>query len=116
MIWDSLVDEIKGEEKVNKLILNNVKTGEKSELDAGAVFVFVGFEPNSAMVKGVVDLNDEGYIIANRMMESSVPGIYAVGDIKPNICKQVSVSVGEGTLAAVDCQRYINDGAAKGWW
>ena len=67
-------------------------------------------------MKDLVDLNEEGYILTNTRMESSVPGIYAVGDIKPNICKQVSVSVGEGTLAAVDAERYINEGRAEGWW
>lgn len=115
-IWDSVVEEVTGEEKLTTLKLKNVKTGEKTDFSAGAMFVFIGFVPNSGMVKIEVDKNEEGYILANARMESSVPGVYAVGDIKPNICKQVSVSVGEGTIAAVDAERYINEGKAHGWW
>lgn len=116
-IWDSVVEEVKGENhKVTNLQLKNVKTGDVSKLDVGAVFIFIGFTPNSAMLKENVKLNEEGYIIANERMETSIPGIYAVGDVKPNICKQVSVSVGEGTLAAVDAERYINEGRAHKWW
>lgn len=116
IVWDTIVEEIKGEEKVSSLALKNVKSGEKSTLEVGAVFIFIGFVPNSGLVKDSVKLDDEGYILTNARMESSIPGIYAVGDIKPNICKQVSVSVGEGTLAAVDAQRYLNEGKSKGWW
>lgn len=116
IVWDSVVEEIKGDQKVNSLSLHNVKTGEKSELEAGGVFIFVGFVPNSWLLKEIVDLDDIGHIITNERMETSIGGIYAIGDIRPNICKQVSVSVGEGTLAAVDSERYINEGRAKGWW
>jgi thioredoxin reductase (NADPH) len=115
-IWDSVVEEIQGEEKVTNLKLYNRKTEEHSDLAVGAVFIFIGFVPNSNMLKLDIDLDEEGYVNANTRMESSVPGIYAVGDIKPNICKQVSVSVGEGTIAAVDAERYINEGKANGWW
>lgn len=115
-IWDTVPLEIKGEDKVTSLQLKNVKTGQESELPIGAIFIFIGFTPNSYMVKDLLKLDDEGYILTNEKMQTSVKGIYAVGDIKPNICKQVSVSVGEGTLAAVDCESYINEGHAKGHW
>jgi thioredoxin reductase (NADPH) len=116
VIWDSVIEDVQGADKVNKLVLKNVKTGELSDLDAGALFVFIGFVPNTEMVKGIVDMDNENYVLANTKMESSVPGLYAVGDVKPNICKQVSVSVGEGTIAAVDSERYMNEGNANGWW
>jgi thioredoxin reductase (NADPH) len=115
-VWDTVIEEVAGEHKVSNLHLKNVKTGATSILEAGALFIFVGFTPNTALVKGLVEMNDEGYILTNTRMESSCPGIYAVGDVKPNICKQVSVSVGEGTVAAVDSVRYINEGHAQGWW
>jgi thioredoxin reductase (NADPH) len=115
-IWDTVVEEITGGEKVSTLKLYNRKTEERSDLAVGGIFVFIGFVPNSSMLKVEVDKNEEGYILANTRMETSVPGIYAVGDIKPNICKQVSVSVGEGTIAAVDAERYINEGKTHGWW
>ena len=114
--WDSVVEEIHGDEKVSHLRLRNVKSGEESKLEAGAVFILIGFVPNSGLVSDDVETDDEGYIIAGARMETSIPGLYAVGDVKPNICKQVSVSVGEGTLAAVDAQRYIGQGHAQGWW
>lgn len=116
IIWDTVLEEIKGDSKVESLQLKNVKTGEVSDLPAGAVFIFIGFTPNSHMVKGLLKLDEENYILANEKMQTSIKGLYAVGDIKPNICKQVSVSVGEGTLAAVDCESYINEGHAKGHW
>ena len=116
IVWDSVVEEIAGDGKVEFLKLKNVKTGEMSRLDVGAIFIFIGFVPNSALVKDSLELDGDGYILTNDRMESSIPGIYAIGDVKPNICKQVSVSVGEGTLAAVDSERYINNGRAKGWW
>jgi len=115
-VWDSVVEEIAGESKVTHVQIKNVKTGELSKLDCGAIFVFIGFVPNSYLLKDIVDLDEEGYILTNQRMESSIHGIYAVGDVKPNICKQVTVSVGEGTLAAVDAERHINRGAAEGWW
>lgn len=115
-IWDTVIEEIKGSPKVSHLSLKNVKSGEKSEFEAGAIFIFIGFTPNSNLLGESVEMDSEGYIKTNSRMETSIPGIYAVGDVKPNICKQVSVSVGEGTLAAVDCERYINEGHANGWW
>ena len=116
IIWDSVVEDICGEKKVTHLKLRNVKSGEESSLDVGAIFIFIGFVPNSALVKDSLELDGAGYILANERMETSIPGIYAIGDVKPNICKQISVSVGEGTLAAVDAERYINRGKADGWW
>jgi len=115
-IWDTVVEEIQGDGKVNNLKIKNVKTGEKSDLPVGAIFVFIGFTPNTQMVSIDVDKNEEGYVLTNTRMESSSPGVFAVGDLKPNICKQVSVSVGEGTIAAVDSERYINEGKSHGWW
>jgi len=115
-VWDSVVDEVCGDQRVTHVNIKNVKTGEISRLDVGAVFILIGFVPNSNLVKDAVELNPEGYIVTNDKMESSIPGLYAIGDVKPNICKQVSVSVGEGTLAAVDAERYINHGRTQGWW
>jgi thioredoxin reductase (NADPH) len=116
VVWDSVVEGIYGDGKVTHLNVRNVKTDEQSKLEVGAVFVFIGFVPNSFLVKDAVELDEAGYILTNEKMETSIPGIYAIGDVKPNICKQVSVSVGEGTLAAVDSERYINHGRAEGWW
>jgi thioredoxin reductase (NADPH) len=115
-IWDTVVTEIRGEEKVSHLVVRNVRTGDESRLDVGAVFVFIGFVPNSFLLKDQVKVDDIGYILTNERMQSSIPGIYAIGDVKPNICKQVSVSVGEGTIAAVDAERYITEGKSRGWW
>ncbi len=110
VIWDSVVDEILGDASVKGIRLRNVKTGEGRTLDVGGVFIFVGFTPNSDILeplKGRLDREGSGYIVTNMYMETGVPGIYAAGDIRAQLARQVTTAVGDATTAAIAAEKYI---------
>jgi thioredoxin reductase (NADPH) len=77
------------------------------ELPVGGVFIFVGFVPNSGLLKVHVDHDDGGYIITDRNMQTSVEGIWAVGDVRAQLTKQIATAVGDGTTAAVAASQYV---------
>jgi len=111
-IWDSVVESINGDEKVRSVTLKNVKTGEKSNLDVGAVFVFVGFVPNSNISREPFKKDEGGYIITDSKMETSIPGVYACGDVRSQLVRQITNAVGDGTTAAVAAEKYMEE---HGW-
>jgi thioredoxin reductase (NADPH) len=100
-IWDSVVEKVNGDTKVRSLSLKNVKTGAVSTLDIGAVFVFIGFHPNTAMLPPGIKTSDRGYIITDHKMETSLPGIYACGDVRDQLVRQITNAVGDATTAAM---------------
>ncbi len=100
-VWDTVVKEIKGDKKVQSLLLENVKTGEQSTLDVGAIFVFIGFHPNTQMLPHDIKKNDAGYLITDYRMETSIPGIFACGDVRAQLVRQITNAVGDGTTAAM---------------
>jgi thioredoxin reductase (NADPH) len=107
VIWDTVVDEIRGDTVVTGLQLRNVKTGETRTLEVGGVFIFIGFRPNSDILKGQVQRDAGGHIITNALMETGVPGIYAAGDIRAQLARQVTTAVGDATTAAIAAEKYI---------
>jgi thioredoxin reductase (NADPH) len=107
-IWDTVVESINGDgNKVTDLTLKNVKTGETSKLEVGAVFVYIGFKPNSDVVREEMKKDAGGYIITNERMETSIPGIFACGDVRAQLVRQVTNAVGDGTTAAVAAEKYL---------
>jgi len=108
-IWNSVVESINGDDKVRNLTIKNVKTGEKSTLDVGAIFIFIGFVPNSNIVREELDKDAGGYIITNDRMETSIKGIYACGDVRSQLVRQITNAVGDGTTAAVAAEKYIEE-------
>jgi thioredoxin reductase (NADPH) len=82
--------------------------GEAKELAVGGVFIFVGFVPNSALLKVHVDHDDAGYLITDRNMQTSIEGVWAVGDVRAQLTKQIATAVGDGTTAAVAASMYIS--------
>jgi thioredoxin reductase (NADPH) len=111
-IYEAHVTQITGGDKVQ--ILHYEHHGEKKELAVGGVFIFVGFVPNSALLKVHVDHDEAGYILTDRNMQTSVEGIWAVGDVRSQLTKQIATAVGDGTTAAVAASMYITalkDGA-----
>lgn len=106
-LWDTVVTEILGEKQVEGLILKNVKTGEASDLKVSGVFILVGMRPNTDFLKGILELDERGFIITNEDLETSIPGVFAAGDVRKTNLRQVAVSVGEGALAAYLAEKYL---------
>lgn len=110
IIWDSVVESVNGDgTRVTDLSLKNVKTGETSKLDIGAVFPFLGFRPNSNLTREAIRKDQGGYILTDENMETSIKGIFAVGDVRHQLVRQITNAVGDGTTAAVAAERYIED-------
>ncbi len=105
-ILDSQVQSIVGDEKVRGVRYE--RHGNVAELPVGGVFIFVGFVPNSKLLKVHVDHDDAGYILTDRNMQTSVPGIWAVGDVRSQLTKQIATAVGDGTTAAVAASAYVS--------
>ncbi len=105
-IWDTVVESINGNEKlVTDLTLKNVKTQENSTLEIGAIFPYLGFKPNSNFFRDEVKKDEGGFIITNDHMETSIEGIYACGDVRSQLVRQVTNAVGDGTTAAVASEK-----------
>lgn len=106
-VWDTIPTKIVGETGVEGLDLKNVKTGETTHLPVQGVFVFIGYTPNTGLVKGLVTLDKDGFVMTNGDMETSVPGVFAAGDIRSKLLRQVSTAVGEGATAAFAAEKYL---------
>jgi thioredoxin reductase (NADPH) len=106
-LWDSVVEEISGETFVERITVRNVKTEKKTTLDVSGVFMAVGFRPNTGYLKDILKLDDIGTVITNEKMETSVPGIFAAGDIRSSSIRQVIAAAGDGAVAAIGAERYI---------
>ncbi len=104
---NKVVEEIRGKDFVESLLLRDTKDGSLSELPVEGVFIFIGLEPNTGFLKGVVDLDDKGYIITDERMRTSMEGVFAAGDCRSGATGQVAVAVGEGCIAAIEAERYI---------
>ncbi|NOZ05970.1 MAG: thioredoxin-disulfide reductase [Chloroflexi bacterium] len=108
-VWDSVVTDIQGKDAVEAIRLRNVQTGDESDLKTDGVFIYIGHIPNSALFKGQLDMDDQGYLIANRRNHTSVPGVFAAGEIADPIFRQVVTSAGEGCKAAIETEKYLAD-------
>lgn len=108
-IWDTVVQSIEGDRKVELLKLKNVKTGEISELKVDGIFVYIGSTPNSSMVKDLVDLDENGFIITDNCMKTSVPGLFAAGDVRNTSFRQLATAIGDGAIAANSAERYLGE-------
>lgn len=107
VIWDSVVEEITGEDHVTGARLRNVKTDETQELETDGVFVAIGHTPNTELVAGQVDLDDKGYIRAVDGTATSVPGVFAAGDVVDFVYRQAITAAGTGCAAALDAERWL---------
>lgn len=109
-IWDTVVKEIKGTDiKVSSVVFENVKTGEVSEKDFGGVFVYVGLDPVSSMVANLGITDEAGWIVTNDRMETAVPGVFAVGDVRQKHLRQITTAVGDGAIAGQQAYHYITE-------
>lgn len=106
-VWDTVVEEITGDEGVEGLKLRNVKTDEVTTLDAQGVFVYIGLLPNSDLVADLNVTDEAGWIVTNELMETVVPGIFAIGDVRQKHLRQISTAVGDGAIAGQRAYEYI---------
>ncbi len=106
-VWNTIPKRITGSAGVDGLDLEDVRTGRKWHLPVQGVFVLIGYIPNSHLVKGLLELDPQGFVITNQDMETSVPGVFAAGDIRSKLLRQVSTAVGEGATAAVAAEKFI---------
>jgi len=107
LVWDSVVEEILGPDKVQRLVVRNVKTGEVTTLDVSGVFIYVGLHPETDYLKGVLPLDEEGRIPTNQRMETEIPGVFAAGDIRSNSPRQAITAAGEGATAAIAAEKFL---------
>lgn len=107
IIWDTVVEEIYGDGIVEGAKLKNVKTGEITDFRTDGVFVFVGIKPISELFKGMVDMNEKGYVKADEEMRTSTPGVFAAGDVRVKALRQVITAAADGAMAAVAAEKYI---------
>jgi thioredoxin reductase (NADPH) len=108
-IWDTIPLRILGENGVEGIELKNVKTGEISRKEAQGVFIFIGTKPNADLINGMVKQDESGFVVSNDKMETSVPGVFAAGDIRSKPWRQISTAVGEGATAAFYAEKYLED-------
>ncbi|RJQ20016.1 MAG: thioredoxin-disulfide reductase [Nitrospiraceae bacterium] len=109
LIWDSVAEKIEGDNGVKTLHIRNLKTDERSALDVQGVFIYIGYNPNVEFLKGLVALDENNYIITDENMFTSVPGIFAAGDVRKKQLKQIATAVGDGAIAAVSVEKYIEE-------
>jgi thioredoxin reductase (NADPH) len=108
ILWDTVVEEILGETFVNKIRVRNINTGNVSVLDVSGVFVSIGSQPATGYLKGLLALDTVGAIVTSERLETSVPGIFAAGDIRSGSIRQVIGAAGDGAVAAVNAGKYIS--------
>jgi thioredoxin reductase (NADPH) len=108
-IWDSVVEEISGDGKVEQVTLRNVKTDEKEQLATEGVFIFIGHYPNSDLFTDQLEMDERGYLKTDAKMMTSVPGVFAAGEIQDPVYRQIATSVGQGCAAAMMVERWLEE-------
>jgi thioredoxin reductase (NADPH) len=105
--WNTVVEEIQGDEAVTGVRLHNLKTGKTSDYPTDGVFIFIGHDPNSDLFKGQLERDEFGYVITDRQMRTNVEGVFAAGEVQDRVFRQVATSVGQGTAAAMSAERWL---------
>lgn len=111
VLWNTVVEEIQGDDRLNELKLHNSKTGQTTALEVSAAFVAIGSIPNTDFLRGFITLDESGSISTNEMLETNIPGVFAAGDVRRNSPRQAIVAAGEGAYAALqaDALRHRRD-------
>ena len=106
-LWDSVAREIVGQQAVTGVRVENVKSGEFSLVPVDGVFIYVGFTPNTKFLKGELELDEQGYIVADERGHTGRRGVFAAGDVRKGVLRQVATAVGSGAVAAMETEEYI---------
>lgn len=108
-MWETAVDEIMGNGTVQAIKARNLKTNEEKELPIDGVFIFIGHFPNSKFLEDELEMDEHGYVITDELMRTSVPGIYAAGEIQDPVYRQIGTSVGQGVAAAMQTEKWLGE-------
>jgi thioredoxin reductase (NADPH) len=108
-IWDTIVTEIHGDGIVNAVTLKNVKTGDEINFPTEGVFIFIGHIPNTDLYQGVLDMDEKGYLVVDKFMQTNIPGVYAAGEVADPNFRQVITSAGMGAAAAMQAIRFLEE-------
>lgn len=108
-IWDTVVDEIVGNGKVEAVRVRNVKSGEQQTLNTDGVFIFIGHYPNSSLFEGQLEMDERNYVSTDERMATNVPGVYAAGEIQDPVFRQIATSVGQGCAAAMSAEKWLEE-------
>ena len=108
-VWDTIVTEINGNGTVESVEIKNMRTNEISTLNTEGVFIYVGHFPNSRLFQGKLEMDEHGYLVIDRFTRTSVPGVFAAGEIADPVFRQVITSAGEGCKAAIQVERYLTE-------
>ena len=106
-IWNSVVEEIIGDELVNSLVIKNVKSNEVSTLEINGIFPYIGMTPNVDLFNGQLEQDARGFIVTDNMMQTSLNGVYAIGDVRTTPLRQVITATADGAVAAVYAVKYL---------
>lgn len=107
IVWNSVVSNIFGVNQVEGVEIRNVQTSEKISLPVEGVFIFIGWVPNTEFLRDLVDLDDEGHIVTDENMQTNVPGLLAVGDVRSKPFRQIANAVGDGAIGALTISKYL---------
>lgn len=108
-LWNTVVECFEGEERLDTVVLKNVKTGENLPVKVDSCFLFIGYLPNTELFQGILTMNRGGYLITNERMETNLPGVYGVGDVRDKFLKQVATAVGDGAVAGYGAEKYLSE-------
>jgi thioredoxin reductase (NADPH) len=107
-VLDSVVEDVLGDDRVTGVTVRNLKTDERTDLKADGFFVAIGHDPNTALFRGQIDMDDAGYIVTKgKSTETNVPGVFAAGDVQDHVYRQAITAAGSGSMAALDAERWL---------
>lgn len=109
-VWNSVIKEIAGKEKVEEIIIEDTHTKKTRKVKCDGIFVYIGSQPNTAFVADLIKLNKKGYIKTNKKLETSVPGIFAAGDVRDKALRQIVTAAADGAQTAQEANQYIEGG------
>lgn len=108
-VWNTVVESFEGDDMLRQVVLKNLKTGELIPFDVDGCFLFIGYVPNTQLVENLLDMSDRGYIKTNELMETNQPGIFAAGDCRDKMLRQVATAVGDGATAGFMAEKYVEE-------
>ncbi len=109
IVWDSVLEEVLGEQTVNGIRVRNVKTDETSVIETDGVFIYVGMVPTTELFTGQLEMDDWGYIVSDHRQQTNIPGVFVAGDVQDPLYRQVVVAAGTGAIAAMEAEKFLGE-------